>query len=276
MSFKEFLDKNHPTIFYIFSLTFSIIFLSIQLVTYYVSTFRSFFLYFFSYTYRPIYNIINYPLEVTNRFVQIPYLYEENLHLKKVLWNFYSYKISYDKIFENFRQLEIYNDVKSFKKYDFCLSTVINRNYETWFNELTIEILNKETKIKEDMPVVVYVKPDKFFFVGRIWSVNNNVAKVLLITNSLSMIPAKIKDKEIYGVAIGNSSSDVLFMDYILLEDDVRIGDVVVTNGINNIPLGIEIGRVIDIQLSETGFKKAVVKLDYNINALKNLLIIAN
>jgi cell shape-determining protein MreC len=87
------------------------------------------------------------------------------------------------------------------------------------------------------------------------------------------MLPVKIKDKPIYGVLIGESSVK-LSMDYLLLEDDVRIGDVVVTSSIGNLPGGIEIGRVIDVDVSPTGFKKAVVKLNYNINALKNLIIV--
>jgi cell shape-determining protein MreC len=63
-------------------------------------------------------------------------------------------------------------------------------------------------------------------------------------------------------------------MDYILLEDDVRLGDVVITSGIGNMPEGIEIGKVIDISISSTGFKKATIKLNYNINTLKNLIIL--
>ncbi len=274
MSFKKFIDKNRPTVVYTFSLIFSMIIISMQFLTYYISTFRSCLIYFFSFTYKPIYNIISYPIEIANKFIRIPYLYEENIHLRKALEKFYTYKLYNENILKNFEYLKNFDNVVLPNKYKLSLGIVINRNYNSWFNECTIKILNKDATIKEDMPVIIYIEPDKFFLVGRIWEINGNIAKVLLITNSISMIPVKVKNKEIYGIIIGSGISNILSMDYILLEDDIRIGDVIISSGINNIPYGIEIGRVVDIQISETGFKKAIVKLDYNINALKNMLIV--
>lgn len=275
MSFKEFIDKNRPTILYCLSIIFSIVVLSSQFLNYNISTFRSFFIYIFSFTYKPIYDIINYPIIVADKFIRISYLYEENMHLKKALRHFYVYKLYSDNISEKYKYLENFKDIKLSATYRLYLSEVISREHNNWFNECIIKILDKTAIIKEDMPVIVYITPDKFFLVGRIWQITGNIAKILLITNSLSMIPAKVKDKEVYGIVIGNGINEKLSMEYILLEDNIRIGDLIITSGINNIPYGIEIGKVVDVQISETGFKKAIVKLDYNINALKELLIIS-
>lgn len=273
MIFRDFLQKNRPTIIYLLSLTISIIFLVTQSLTNYLLTFRSFLIYFFSSAYVPVYKVVDYPVKVFNKLLSLSYLYEENLMLKKTVEKFYMYKINYDTIVDRINSLDNTTYLSQILQYSVVNSEVIMRSYDSWYDECIVNILESPDKVKEDAPVIMYVKPNKFYAVGRIWMINSNIAKVLLITNTLSMIPAKIRGKEIYGMIVGNSSA-VLTMDYILLEDDVRVGDIVETSGINNFPSGIEIGKVVDIEISSTGFKKAVVKTNFNINSIKQLLIV--
>ncbi len=272
MTINEFVKKNKPTIFFFFFISISLIFLSTQTITKYIRSVRIFFVYFFSTTYLPVYKIVNYPFDTFNKFIQLPYMYEENVKLKEFVKKLYFEKLHYYAVFEKKQNEQLVNELS--KKYNYKLfsAEVISRDCKNWYNECIV-LVDNPTILKEDMPVILYVEPDKFYFVGRIWTIEKNIAKVLLITNPLSMLPVRIKDKPIYGVLIGNSSI-ILSMDYILLEDDVKLGDIVITSGIGNIPEGIEIGRVIDIDISSTGFKKAIVKLNYNINALKNLIIL--
>ena len=272
MTIKEFVAKNKPTIFFFFSISLSIAFLSTQTITKYLKSVRVFFIYFFSNFYLPVYEIVDYPFDTFNKFIQLPYMYEENTKLKHLIKKLYFEKIEDSIALEKSQREQLVNKLS--KKYNYKLSSaeVISRDYKNWFNECVIS-LDTIDGIKEDTPVILYIEPDKFYFIGRIWTIEKNIAKVLFITNPLSMLPVRIKNKPIYGVLIGNSSI-MLSMDYILLEDDVRLGDIVVTSSIGNIPEGIETGRVVDVGVSSTGFKRTIVKLSYNINALKNLIVL--
>ncbi|MCX7715909.1 MAG: rod shape-determining protein MreC [Endomicrobia bacterium] len=272
MTIKEFVEKHRPTIFYVFFLLFGSICLTTQLITQHLQTFRSFLIYFFSYTYIPIYQIIDYPLRVVNKFVSIPYIIDENIKLREIVKKLYTEKIRYHNTMNKIETS--IGEIDGTLVYKLITAEVIVREYKDWYNEC-ISIVCTDTKdvLKEDLPVIYYTGKDQFFLAGRVWEVKNNVVKVLLITNPLSVIPVKVKNKQIYGVVIGNASPN-LVMDYILIEDDIKIGDVIVTSGINNMPEGIEIGYVTNIELSTTGFKKATVKLNFNINALKTLFIL--
>ncbi|MCS7152008.1 MAG: rod shape-determining protein MreC [Endomicrobia bacterium] len=217
---------------------------------------------------------MNYPLVVVNRFVKIPFLYEENLKLKKVVKDMYILKLQNEHLIRQIDELSTYKGLSAIPQYRFINCEIVTREYKEWFNECIVNIDGDSELVTDDSPVIAYLAPDKFFFVGRIWSKRGNIAKVLLVTNTLSMIPVRIKNKNTHGILIG-SSSPILYIDYILLEDDIRIGDTVVTFGINNLPEGVEIGRVENILgISDTGFKKVSVKLGYNINSIKNLLIL--
>jgi len=273
MTIKEFFPKNKPTILFFLFVLLSLIFLSIQTITEQVHSIRVFFVYFFSVSYIPVYKIVNYPFNTFNKFLQLSYMYEENMKLKELVKKFYMDKMYYSSLVEEQHNQQLVNELSKNIGYKLYPAKVIFRDCKNWYNECVVLVKSSST-LSRDMPVIVYVEPDKFYFVGRIWTIDKNIAKILLITNPLSMLPVKIKDKPIYGVLIGESSVK-LSMDYLLLEDDVRIGDVVVTSSIGNLPEGIEIGRVIDVDVSLTGFKKAVVKLNYNINALKNLIIVS-
>lgn len=274
MTIKELVGNNRPTVLFIFFFLFSIICLTSQSTTGYLLTVRSFLIYFFSYTYIPMYKIVSFPLNVVNKFIAIPYLFDENIKLKEVVKNLYVDNLRYQNIISKIGTLTA-EEIQGNFKYKLLNAEIILRDYKEWYNEC-ISLINNIEEIKyvqEDSPVIYYAGEDKFFLVGRVWTIKNNTIKVLLITNPLSMIPVKVKGKQIHGVIIGNNSP-VLTMEYILLEDDIRIGDLIVTSGINNIPEGLTIGQVIDIELSQTGFKKARVKLSFNINALKNLLVL--
>lgn len=275
MTIKKFVERYRLTLLYISFLLFGIVCLATQSITEYLLTFRSFFIYFFSYTYKPIYSIVNFPLKVVNKFIVIPYLFDENIKLKEKIKVLYSKNLQYQNIISKM-DTSIVERLRRDLSYELVNSEVIMREYKEWYNECIAVVSNKEKNfIKEDAPIICYTGEDKFYLVGRVWEIKENIIKVLLITNPLSVIPVKVKNKQIYGVVVGNNSP-VLTMDYILLEDDIKIGDTIVTSGLNNFPEGIEIGYVVNVELSTTGFKKATVKLNFNINAIKNLLILVS
>lgn len=165
-------------------------------------------------------------------------------------------------------------EIKTNFKYNEMLPvSVIYRNYFSWYNYLIIS-KGKNYNISEDLPVIMIEYPDKFYLVGRIWTIEENTSKVLLITNSLSGIPVKVKNKPIQGILLGKGNKNPI-IEYIRAEDDVRIGDIITTSSvIENIPKGLIIGTVKSVEPSEFGFKRIVVELSFNINNLNNLIVI--
>ncbi|MCS7231108.1 MAG: rod shape-determining protein MreC [Elusimicrobiota bacterium] len=274
MSFKIFLYKNRPTVLFLSLLILSIIsILTSKFTTPYFSNLRSFFIYFFNFTYKPIYQIVDYPLEIINKFIYIPYLYDENIKLKEKLKQKFVENLFYKQIIDEMYKKSQQEMASSLLNFYITNAKVIIREYNSWYNECIISIENSQN-IKKDSPVIILGEDKRFYFVGRIWDISNSLAKVLLITNPLSKIPVKVRNKPIYGVIVGNSSPEVT-MEYILLEDDIRIGDVIETFELNGLIGGIEIGRVVSIETMFTlGFKKAKVKLNFNINMLKELVVV--
>ena len=273
MTLSDFVKKNKPTLIYFLSIIFTLTFSNTQ-TTYYLKTITYFIKYFLYLNYKPIYEIVDYPINVANKFIYLSYMYEENLKLRQKIKKDFLKNITLQELLaQKFRQEELIN-IKKNLKYKFLDCKVIFRDYQNWYDFVVVSLHNNYKEVKEDMPVLLNEDIDKFYFIGRIWSIENNKAKILLITNPLSAIPAKVKNKNIEGIIIGSSYSN-LILDYIMPDDDIKIGDIIVTSGLNNIPENVEIGKVIKIETSQTKiFKQAIVKPNFNINSLKNLIII--
>ena len=86
------------------------------------------------------------------------------------------------------------------------------------------------------------------YFIGTVSKISGKRLNVSLIIDSASAIPASIKLKNVSGIAkglIGNG----LILDQIPQGDDVVKGDLVVTSGLGgNLPSGVILGRISDIQ----------------------------
>lgn len=86
------------------------------------------------------------------------------------------------------------------------------------------------------------------FLIGRVSHINGNNVKVLLITDSTSSIPATLQAKNITGIAKGKIGNG-LIMDQVPQSDNVVRGDTVVTSGLGgDLPKGLIMGKVDDVQ----------------------------
>jgi rod shape-determining protein MreC len=80
--------------------------------------------------------------------------------------------------------------------------------------------------------------------VGRVVEVSSSYAKVLLLTDYSSSIPAMIQKNRLEGVLSGRSN-DTLSLKYVEKTDDVASGDVVVTSGGDGVfPKGLPLGTI--------------------------------
>lgn len=97
--------------------------------------------------------------------------------------------------------------------------------------------------VKEGQAVI-----NEYGLVGRIVNVSNHSARVLLITDAISKIPAKLLETDISCIVQGISQTGLLKLLYLPNHHELIIGEKVVTSGEGtNLPYGLYIGEIISI-----------------------------
>ncbi len=133
------------------------------------------------------------------------------------------------------------------------VADVVLNDPGSWLRSLVL--YTGEAEARKNLPVVA---PDGL--VGRIILPVAPYAKVHLITDRSSSVSAMISRTRRKGMVRGTHGNE-LELEYILLQDDVRIGDQVVTAGIDGIfPRDIPIGWVSEIETGQGLFHHIVVK----------------
>lgn len=133
--------------------------------------------------------------------------------------------------------------------YDLVAARVIARSPNNWYKTLTI---NKglQQGIAKDMAVI---SPDGL--VGRIESVDDNSARIILITDREVAVGAILqRTRETNGIVEGRDDSHLLGMENIPYYSKIRKGDRVITSGLSEYyPKGILIGTVKKIKREPGG-----------------------
>jgi len=113
-------------------------------------------------------------------------------------------------------------------------SQIIFRDIYNFYNKVTI---NKgiNDNIKKGNIVI-----NNFGLIGIIDKVYKNYSEVNLITNKDINISVKINNS--YGILY--SKDNKLYVNNIKLDNEIKVGDIVFTSGLTNIPVDIKIGTV--------------------------------
>jgi rod shape-determining protein MreC len=138
------------------------------------------------------------------------------------------------------------------------------------FMSILIIDVGKRHGISEGMPVVT-----ERGLVGYIHDVGTNWAKVLLIIDPSNSVAALTQSSRATGVISGRLGQD-LIMDYIPQEEQIAVGDVVLTSGmVGRYPKGLVIGQVTEVvQRDIDTFQHAVVHPSVNFAKLETVLVI--
>ncbi len=156
---------------------------------------------------------------------------------------------------------------------EYINASVINRNIDYWFNELTI---NKGTKdgISENMAVITSKG-----LIGQTIKVTKNTAIVKLLTNNKfeNKISVKIsyEDKFVYGL-LSSYKDGYFIVDGISNNIDIIKGATVTTSGLSQLfPSGILIGYVEDISTDNFDLAKTLkIKSDVDFNDIYYVTIL--
>lgn len=109
--------------------------------------------------------------------------------------------------------------------------------------------------------------------VGRVLEASPFAAKIVLITDYTSSIPAMVQRGHWWGIAKGNLTS--VRLEYISQDAPVRIGDRVVTGEARSFHSGALIGTVKKVERSDTGlYQTAVVEPAADLGALDRIVVI--
>ena len=158
---------------------------------------------------------------------------------------------------DNENLLKVNNLKESLNNFNYIKATVISRNREYWFNNITIN-KGKNDGIVLDMAVI-----DVNGLIGRISSVTDNISTIKLITtnDTKNKISAVIRNNEekVYGIINGYDSKNNLLNLIITDKNDIKENSKVETTGMGGIfPSNILIGKVYDVIKDEDGITNIV------------------
>ncbi len=123
--------------------------------------------------------------------------------------------------------------------------------------------------LRPDMAVVA---PDGV--VGRVIVPSGRAAKVQLLIDRNAAAGALVERTRAQGVAMG-TGEDTLRLDYVLGTSDVKVGDIVVTSGIDGIyPKGFVIGRVDFVERAGNAYRAIRIRPATDFTSLEDVLVV--
>jgi len=164
-----------------------------------------------------------------------------------------------------------------FASYSIIGANIIGVDPGNWFDIFKLDVGEKDG-IKENYAVVTGEKA----LVGRIVSTDLTTSRVLTIVDESSAVSAYIENSGTgYAIVRGDISlreQGLCRMDYIPLDVEVSVGDVVETSGIGGIfPKGILIGKITDIrQTGNEMTRYAIIEPAADFKKLQEVYILKN
>jgi rod shape-determining protein MreC len=156
------------------------------------------------------------------------------------------------------------------------------------FTRLTAAVIGQDTspslrsiiidKGSEDGIVVGMPVESARGLVGQVFRTTANSAQVVLITDNASSIPARLGSSRATGLLRGGGLGGSVSIDWIDLQYELTIGEVVLTSGLGGkFPQDLVIGRVIEVDRQEAElFQRAIVQPAVDIDSLEIVFIITD
>lgn len=169
------------------------------------------------------------------------------------------------------RLVELLNYVNSRQDQESLAADVIGRDISGFVRVIYIN-RGARDGLTEGMPVVT-----ENGLVGRITQVSANASQVLLVTDPVSAVSARLQASRAEGSVQGQLTGN-LRMTFIPLDAPLQVGDTVVTSGLGgNFPEGILIGQVTSVRQFEFElFQEAEVRSLNDFERLETVLVITN
>lgn len=160
-------------------------------------------------------------------------------------------------------------DFRKTKSEEVLAAEVIGKDPSSWFRTIIID-KGKAEGVKKGFPVVV---PEGI--AGQVVDVSSHYSKVLLIVDRNSAVDALVQRTRARGIIKGESVDRYIF-NYVLRKNDVKVGDMVVSSGLDGVyPKGLRIGNVSEVIKRNSGiFQDVAVIPTVDFEKLEEVLII--
>ena len=154
-------------------------------------------------------------------------------------------------------------------KYKLLSASVIGRNYEGFSHALLLDV-GAENGIRKNLPVISCSG-----VVGKLAFVGEKFSVVELLDDINFRISGLIQRSRVVGVVKPESGSQCR-LDYVPVNADVRVGDLVVSSGYSKIfPKGLEIGVVTEIFNSpNTLFEEIKLRPSADLRGIEEVFIV--
>lgn len=145
---------------------------------------------------------------------------------------------------------------------------IIAVDASSWFRTVEID-RGYQDGVVEGLPVV-----DAAGLVGRVVRSAPRSARILLITDASSAVAVLVQDQRIRGVCRGQGGA--LALDFALVQDEIQIGDGVVTSGLGGVfPKGLVVGYVRSVRREQFGlFQTVEVEPAVDFEHLEEVLVL--
>jgi rod shape-determining protein MreC len=150
-------------------------------------------------------------------------------------------------------------------------ASVIGHNPSSWAKTITIDRGTRDG-IRTGMAVI-----ETQGVVGQVISAGRTSAEVMLITDHTSGVDSIIQRTRARGVVEG-SGGRFCRLRYVLKEEDLKVGDVVITSGMDGVyPKGLLIGIVSELDGNKRGlFQMLEVAPTVDFSRLENVLVVTS
>ena len=184
------------------------------------------------------------------------------------------------------REVEELREIEG--EYQLLLDLFNRARQSAGFTRLTASVIGQDTN-----PALRSIIIDKGFedgvqvgmpvegargLVGQVFRTTANSAQVVLITDSASAIPGRLGSSRATGSLRGGGLGGTLTIDWIDLNFQVQVGEVVRTSGLGGkFPQDIVIGRVTEVERSEADlFQQATVQSAVSFDSLEIVFVITD
>ena len=193
---------------------------------------------------------------------------KENIRLKDQIISLKTENFRNQELIATYRRLQKFLQFTETTENPFMAAQVIGRDPSGLFQSVIIN-KGKKSGLSTNMPVV-----DADGVVGRIVSVSDYYAKVLLLIDQNSAVDCINQRSRDKGIVKGLSSNTCI-MNYVLKTSDIQIGDALVTSGLGGVfPKGLPVGTVDIKEPSDEFFMDIKIKPYVDFSKLEEVLVI--
>jgi rod shape-determining protein MreC len=206
----------------------------------------------------------------------VVYMHWENVAFKKKNQELTDKLRNYDAISEEYNNLSRLLKLTKIKNITYVFAGISFRAPDEQYQWCILDKGEADGLYNELSVAMLSRKNDMLYVAGKIIETHKTSSKVVLITNSISVLPVEIKGKNINCLAEG-FNSNLLKITYIPSDADVKPGDEIIVSGLSaGFQKGMPVGVITKVSEGVSAdFKTASAKVFYENNILNKVVILA-